>query len=160
MPPGAEVCILGTGGAARAAFAACRLRDVSLVLSSSRKPEAGRELLERFEFGGSYDPLADAHNIHTAEVIINATPLGMAGHEPMPRAVLEYLADPMPGAAVLDMVYSPLETEFLRVAAEAGCRTVDGLAMLIGQAAAAFEKFFGQPAPREHDAELRALLTS
>lgn len=160
MPPGAEVCILGTGAAARAAFAACRLRDVSLVLSSSRKPEAGRELLERFEFGGSYDPLADAHNIHTAEVIINATPLGMAGHEPMPRAVLEYLADPMPGAAVLDMVYSPLETEFLRVAAEAGCRTVDGLAMLIGQAAAAFEKFFGQPAPREHDAELRALLTS
>ncbi len=42
----------------------------------------------------------------------------------------------------------------------AGSRTIDGLAMLIGQAAAAFALFFGAPAPREHDAELRALLTA
>jgi shikimate dehydrogenase len=160
MPPGSEVCILGTGGAARAAFAACRERDVSLVLSSSRKPEIGRELLERFEMGGSYGPLADAHNIRTAEVIINATPLGMTGGSPMPTAIFDHFRDPLPDAVVMDMVYSPLATEFLRAAAEAGCRTVDGLAMLIGQAAAAFELFFGQPAPREHDGELRALLTA
>ena len=41
----------------------------------------------------------------------------------------------------------------------AGHRTIDGLNMLIGQAAVAFEKFFGLPAPREHDADLRELLT-
>ena len=160
MPPGSEVCILGTGGAARAAFAACRQRNVSLVLSSSRKPEVGRALLEEFEFGGCWDELEDDHNILTAEVIINATPLGMAGYPPMPASILAHLGDPMPEAVVLDMVYDPLETELLRAAAAAGCRTVDGLELLIGQAAAAFELFFGAPAPREHDDELRALLTS
>ena len=158
MPSGSEVCILGTGGAARAAFAACKQRDVSLVHNSSRRPDKGRELLERFNLGGSSRDLADEHNIQTAEVIINATPLGMTGGSSMPPTVLDHMRDPMPGAIVMDMVYNPLETEFLRVAAEAGCRTIDGLAMLIGQAAAAFENFFGQPAPREHDAELRALL--
>jgi shikimate dehydrogenase len=159
MPPGAEVCIIGTGGAARAAFAACRERDVALVLSSSRNPELGRVLIEDFRFGGCASSLEDPHNIQTAEVIINATPLGMAGAPPMPEAILEHVRDPLPGAVVLDMVYNPRKTAFLETAAQAGCRTVDGLSMLIGQAATAFRLFFGEPAPREHDAELRALLT-
>jgi shikimate dehydrogenase len=160
MPPESEVCILGTGGAARAAFAACKRRGIWIVLSSARNREAGKVLLEQFKMGGSFKPLEDAHNVRTAEVIINATSLGMTGHPPMPVEVLEHLRHPLRGAVVFDMVYSPLQTEFLRSAASAGCRTVDGLTMLIGQAAAAFEKFFGQPAPREHDAELRALLTA
>ena len=45
-------------------------------------------------------------------------------------------------------------------AGQRGLETVDGLAMLIGQAAVAFEKFFGAPAPREHDADLRKVLTA
>ena len=159
MAPGAEVCVLGTGGAARAAFAACQHRNVALILSSSRNPALGATLLHEFDFGGCADLLDDKNNIQTAEVIINATSLGMTGCPPMPSSVLEHLRDPMPDAVVMDMVYSPLDTDFLRAAGAAGCRTVDGLAMLIGQAAAAFELFFGQPAPREHDAELRALLT-
>jgi shikimate dehydrogenase len=56
------------------------------------------------------------------------------------------------------MVYAPLETPLLKEARRLGLRTIDGLQMLVAQAAVAFEKFFGQPAPREHDAELRALL--
>ncbi|MET0180022.1 MAG: shikimate dehydrogenase, partial [Novosphingobium sp.] len=63
-----------------------------------------------------------------------------------------------PDTIVFDMVYAPLETGLLRAARQRGMRTVDGLAMLVGQAAAAFTLFFGQPTPREHDAELRALL--
>jgi shikimate dehydrogenase len=51
-----------------------------------------------------------------------------------------------------------VETPLLAAARKAGFPTVDGLAMLIGQAAAAFEKFFGVAAPRQHDAELRELL--
>jgi len=53
-----------------------------------------------------------------------------------------------------------LDTELLAAARSSGLRTVDGLAMLIGQAAAAFRLFFGEPPPRQHDAELRALLTA
>ncbi len=60
---------------------------------------------------------------------------------------------------VYDIVYAPLETPLLAAARARGLRTIDGLAMLIGQAAAAFELFFGHAAPREHDAELRAVLT-
>lgn len=160
MPPGAEVCVLGTGGAARAALAACKRRNISLMLISARNQEAGWALHCEFGFGGGVYPLDSAHNIQTAEVIINATSLGMTGKDPMPRAILGHLADPMPDAVVFDMVYSPLETELLKCASQAGCRTVDGLVMLVGQAAVAFGKFFGQPAPRQHDAELRAMLTS
>ena len=64
-----------------------------------------------------------------------------------------------PGSIAYDIVTDPVETAFLTNARAAGFATIDGLAMLIGQAAAAFELFFGQPAPREHDADLRALLT-
>ena len=60
---------------------------------------------------------------------------------------------------VYDIVTHPLNTPLLVEARERGFSTVDGLAMLIGQAAVAFEKFFGAPAPREHDAQLREILT-
>jgi shikimate dehydrogenase len=60
---------------------------------------------------------------------------------------------------VYDIVTDPVETDFLKRARAAGFRTINGLAMLIGQAAHAFEKFYGQPPPREHDRELEGLLT-
>jgi shikimate dehydrogenase len=53
-----------------------------------------------------------------------------------------------------DMIYHPLRTQFLERAAEAGLATVDGLAMLIGQAAPSFEAFFGAAPP---DIDVRAL---
>ena len=58
------------------------------------------------------------------------------------------------------MVYEPIETDLLRQARERGLVAIDGLAMLIAQAAAAFEHFFGEEPPREHDPELRELLTA
>jgi shikimate dehydrogenase len=51
----------------------------------------------------------------------------------------------------MDMVYKPLETQFLRLARARGHRTVDGLEMLIRQAAPSFEAFFGQPPPEGVD---------
>ena len=59
---------------------------------------------------------------------------------------------------IFDMVYAPLETPLLAAAQQEGFATIDGLSMLVGQAAEAFELFFGQPAPRDYDDELRALL--
>ena len=63
-----------------------------------------------------------------------------------------------PETVIFDMVYSPLETPLLAAARARGLATIDGLTMLIGQAAAAFELFFSATAPREYDAELRTLL--
>ena len=158
MPAGSEVCILGTGGAARAAFAACKRRQVGTVASSARRREAGLALLEEFGLQGYARPLDDVLNFQCAEVLINATSLGMAGKDRLPKAVIDNLENPE--LVVFEMVYSPVETELLKAARGLRLRAVDGLAMLIGQAASAFRLFFGQPAPREHDAELRALLTS
>ena len=64
-----------------------------------------------------------------------------------------------PGLVVYDLVYAPLETPLLREARARGLSTLDGLQMLVGQAALAFEMFFMEKPPREHDAELRELLT-
>ena len=90
------------------------------------------------------------------DLVVNASPLGMAGQPPLAFD----LSHAPPRSVVYDIVTHPLETPLLVAARDAGFRTVDGLAMLIGQAAIAFAQFFGCPPPREHDAELRALLTS
>jgi shikimate dehydrogenase len=93
-------------------------------------------------------------------LIVNATQLGMGGQEAMPAFVLEELSTAARDALVFDMVYAPLNTALLEAARGRALRTADGLLMLVGQAAVAFEKFFGKAAPREHDVELRTLLTS
>jgi shikimate dehydrogenase len=88
-------------------------------------------------------------------LLFNATSLGMAGQPPL-KVDLSMLPD---DAVVFDAVYAPLETGLLKAARARGLATIDGLEMLIGQAALAFEIFYGAAAPRAHDAELRALLT-
>jgi shikimate dehydrogenase len=91
-----------------------------------------------------------------SHVIINASSMGMNGSTPVPIDLAAYYPDTI----VFDLVYSPLETPLLKQARELGLRTIDGLEMLVAQAAEAFALFFGQPAPRQHDAELRKLLTA
>jgi shikimate dehydrogenase len=77
-------------------------------------------------------------------LVVNATTLGLGGGAG-PAAAFRSMA---PGAVALDMVYRPLRTEFLDRAARAGLAAVDGLAMLIGQAAPSFEAFFGARPPQ------------
>jgi shikimate dehydrogenase len=133
-----RVVLIGAGGAAKAARAAlANARDIVSIT---------RHNIENVEL------VADA------SLIINATPLGMAHAAPMPEALLAALPSAAPGATAFDMVYQPLDTPFLQAARAAGLRTVDGLAMLIGQARQAFRFFFGAEPPAEHDAELRHLL--
>ena len=161
--------VLGTGGAARAIVTALAAEGFTLVLAG-RNPDKARAMLDELapanENGGS-----EHHAVNLAhfaqptdfafddregclDLVINASPLGMRGQLPL---VFDWSHAP-PGAIAYDIVTDPLETEFLTGARTAGHRTIDGLNMLIGQAAAAFELFFGEVAPREHDAELRGLL--
>ena len=90
------------------------------------------------------------------DLVINASSLGMQGQPPL---AFDWSHAP-PGSIAYDIVTAPRDTVLLQTARAAGHRTIDGLSMLIGQAAVAFERFFGQPAPREHDAELRRILTA
>lgn len=97
-------------------------------------------------------PFGDA--LPPANLLVNASPLGMTGFPDFPLG-LDSLAE---DAIVFDLVYVPRDTTLLRAARARGLRTIDGLSMLVGQAAVAFQAFFDRPAPREDDAELRELL--
>ncbi len=158
--------ILGTGGAARAIVTALYDEGFTLVLAG-RNPGKARAMLDELAPEGDHHAVSLNHFANPTgfefddregclDLIVNASPLGMEGQPPLP---FDWSHAP-PGSMAYDIVTNPLDTEFLKSARAAGFRTLDGLNMLIGQAAVAFEKFFGQAAPREHDAELRERLVS
>ena len=157
--------VIGAGGAARAIVAALADQGFTVVLAA-RDPAKARTLLDQLAPGGEHhtpplEHFATATDFafddrsQLLDLVVNASPLGMAGQAPLPFD----LSHVPPGSTVYDIVTNPVQTPLLAAAAVAGFATIDGLAMLIGQAAAAFEKLFGQPAPRQYDAELRELLT-
>lgn len=158
--------VLGTGGAARAIVAALAARNLVIVLAGRDEAKA-RAMFDELAPGGDnhavrLDHFATATDFAfddragCLDLVVNASLLGMVGQPPL----MFELSHAPPGSVFYDIVTAPAETDLLRRARAAGFRTIDGLAMLIGQAAAAFEMFFDRPAPRAHDAELRALLTA
>ena len=157
--------IIGTGGAARAIIAALASHNFTLVVAG-RDPANARALLDELPPEGEHHAIDIAHFTDPTDcafddregccdLVINASSLGMQGQPPLP---FDWSHAP-PGSIAYDIVTAPLHTAFLQEARASGHRTIDGLSMLIGQAAVAFEKFFGAPPPREHDAELREILT-
>jgi shikimate dehydrogenase len=158
--------IIGTGGAARAIISALASHGFTLVVAG-RDPGKARALLDELAPGGEHHAIDLAHFADTTDfafddragcldLVVNASSLGMQGQPPL---AFDWSHAP-PGAIAYDIVTAPLDTPFLQDARAKGHRTIDGLSMLIGQAAFAFEKFFGQAPPRQHDAELRAILTA
>ena len=155
--------VVGTGGAALAISYALDRSNFTIVsvARDTGRALALRKRLELFDddlvtdLAGLDCEIEWGERHDVLDLLVNATPLGMEGFPPLPVSVR---SQPR-GTIVYDLVYHPLETGLLREAREAGMTTIDGLAMLIGQAAIAFELFFAEPAPREHDGELRELLT-
>ena len=159
--------VLGTGGAARAIVAALAGEHVVIVLAG-RDPDKARALLDELDPAGEHHVAPLDHFAEPTDfafddregcfdVVVNASPLGMAGQPPL---AFDFSHVP-PGSIVYDIVTHPLDTPLLNAARAAGFRTVDGLSMLIGQAAEAFERFFGQAPPRDDgDAALRQVLTA
>ena len=157
--------IMGTGGAARAIITALADKGFTLVVAG-RDPGKARALLDELAPKGEHHAIALSHFADPTDfafddregcldLVINASSLGMQGQPPLP---FDWSHAP-PGSIAYDIVTAPLDTPFLQGARAKGHRTIDGLSMLIGQAATAFAHFFGAPPPRQHDAELRALLT-
>lgn len=151
---GAPVAVVGAGGAARAVLFALARAGVGHVTLFNRSPLKAAGLLATFGLKGDVVPL-DAP-LPEAALLVNTSPLGMTGQPP-----LDLDLDPLPeDAVVYDIVYAPLETPLLAAARARDLQTVDGLEMLIGQAALAFELFFGAAPPRDRDPELRERLAA
>ena len=142
---GAKVLLLGTGGAGQVAALRLAVEGVSelfLVEYVREKAEAvAQEIHRRFPqvkttIGFPQGPV---------DLLVNATPLGLKETDPLP---LDEKNFPLRQArAVYDMVYRPAETRLLKAAKAAGCKTANGLGMLLHQGAKAFEIWTGQPAP-------------
>jgi 3-dehydroquinate dehydratase/shikimate dehydrogenase len=139
---GRPVTIVGGGGAARAA-AYTLGRAGARVTVRARRPEQAAEVAA--STGCAHGPLAALAD-DSWDVLINATPVGSGaqpGESPVPSELLR------PGAVVFDMVYEPRPTPLLRAAHAAGCRTVDGVEMLVAQAVGQFEAWTRAEAPVE-----------
>jgi shikimate dehydrogenase len=142
-PNGMNVVVLGAGGAARAVVHALGAAGVASVVVINRNADRGARAAALAFGRGRVGSLAD---VETAELIVNATPVGMgagATESPLPDAALHA------GHVVVDLVYHPADTVLLRTARAAGAITVGGLGMLVHQAAHAFTRWTGVTAPVE-----------
>ena len=149
---GAPTLVFGNGGAARAVVYALltALHPASLTIAA-RTPAPAEALaadVARFDERGALRvvPLAEAGPaVRQSRLVVNATPLGMHPHED--ATVWPAVKDFGSEQTVYDLIYAPTETRLLREAAARGAQTVGGLAMLIGQAATAFEQWTNRPMP-------------
>jgi shikimate dehydrogenase len=137
---GKSVVIIGAGGAARAAALALQTRGAAVTVLA-RDPRKAAEVAAAVGCTGG--ALGDVQ-AYGWDVLINATPVGSAANP---------LVTPIPasahraGSVVFDMVYDPLETQFLRDAQSSGATIIDGLEMLLAQAVVQFEMWTGRDAP-------------
>ena len=133
------VAVLGAGGASRAVICALLDRGASEIRLTNRSADRA-QLLAR-----AFGPRVHVHDwdqrgamLADCDTLVNTTSLGMQGQPPLTLA-LDRLS---PGAIVSDLVYAPLETPLLAQARAQGHVAVDGLGMLLHQAAPGFERWF------------------
>ena len=144
-PAGKKVVILGAGGAARAIAVELGLAGVSDITIVNRAAARGEELAtllrDRIKIQAQYAPLAGEYSIPPdAAIFINATSIGLGDAKarvPIAPASLR------PELIVADVIFNPPETWLIRTAADRGCRTLDGLGMLVNQAVIAFKIWTG-----------------
>jgi shikimate dehydrogenase len=142
-PQGARALVLGAGGAARAVTFALGGAGARVEVCA-RRPDAAEAAARLSGAAGGcvrWGERADA--AAAADVVVNATPIGMGDDDQtaVPAGVLHS------GQVVVDLVYHPLETPLLQAARASGAKAVDGLGMLVHQAALQVEEWTGHPAP-------------
>jgi shikimate dehydrogenase len=146
-PAGRRCLILGAGGAARAvavALAGAGCADVAVVNRTAERASAVAALAGPV---GRVARFGDDADVAQADLVVNATPVGMAGAGAENQGWLVPPSLLHRGQVVADLIYAPRPTSWLAAAADAGARTVDGLGMLVHQAAAQLELWTGLPAP-------------
>ena len=156
QPQAGPAAVFGAGGAARAVIAALIEVGVPEIRVANRTRPRAEAL--RADFGAKltvYDWVHAPNMLEGATTVINTTSLGMSG-KPDFRVPLDGLERQ---ALVTDLVYNPLKTQFLLEAESKGCTIVDGLGMLLHQAAPGFERWFGHR-PEVDEATRNAVLSA
>ncbi|SLN24554.1 Shikimate dehydrogenase [Pseudoruegeria aquimaris] len=154
--PDGPAIVLGAGGASRAVLSALIEAGVPEIFLANRTKARAEALKD--EFGAKVkviDWVQVSNVLPDAALLANTTSLGMTGAAEM-RLPLDNLTSK---TVVTDIVYTPLRTPLLDAAEMAGCTTVDGLGMLLHQAAPGFERWFGQR-PDVDDALRAAVLAA
>lgn len=152
-----KAIVLGAGGAARAIIYGLLTRGFHEIDIVNRSPSRARQLAEDLQPQGArrlvpVDWAERSGALNGATILVNTTSLGMTG-----QPALDLPLEALPIQAVVhDIVYAPLETDLLRTARQRGNPVVDGLGMLLHQAAPGFARWFGQK-PQVTD-ELRQLV--
>jgi shikimate dehydrogenase len=152
---GKSCLVLGAGGAARAVVKALGDLGAAAIAIAARTPERGEEVTAQVGHGDTRvcDWDEAGAEAEAADVIVNATPVGMREGDPLPGTSFNS------GQVVVDLVYDPPSTEMVERARSAGADAWGGLGMLVHQAAAAFRIWTGQDPPLEtmSAAALRAI---
>ena len=141
QPGAGPAAVFGAGGAARAVIAALIEVGVPEIRIANRTRPRAEAL--RADFGAKlkvFDWVQAPNMLEGAATVVNTTSLGMTGKSDF-RVPLDGLEKT---ALVTDLVYNPLKTHLLLEAESMGCTVVDGLGMLLHQAAPGFERWFGQ----------------
>ena len=156
-PAGRRCLVAGAGGAARAVVLALAGAGASRVTVVNRTPERAREAAALAGSAGATVDVAEqeavAEAVRAAELVVNATPLGMSGTDTRRddmEPARQWLVPPgllHEGQVAADLVYVPRPTPWLVEAANSGATTLDGLGMLIHQAAAQLALWTGQDPP-------------
>jgi len=137
---GKHVAIVGAGGGAQAIGFGIK-REGGRITIINRSRQSGEQLAD--SLGCDFTLLAEVKKL-PYDIVINATPAGMTPHNdctPLKPGLLEA------GTVVMDTVYNPLKTRFIKDAEKAGCHAIDGVSMLVHQGAVQFELWTGQNAP-------------
>lgn len=163
---GKSALVLGAGGAGRAVVYSLIRKGIKKLFLANRTISRAEKLIAEIEKNTNFrkgvltaidfDETMLARYLNLCQLVVNATSVGMRPeHSATPYAFKNRVDDLL----VADVVYNPLETQFLKSARRAGAQVVDGLDMLIYQAVAAMRIWLDSPAPISFDYEgLRALL--
>ena len=139
---GRRCVVLGAGGAGRAVARALGGAGAAEVVVVNRSPGPAARAAE---LAGRAGRVGGPSDVGSADLVVNATPLGMAGGGPPELPADPALLDAR--QVVVDLIYHPADTPLLQAARARGATTVNGLGMLVHQAAHAFTRWTGRPAP-------------
>ncbi len=149
---GADIVLLGAGGAARSIGVECALagaRRITVINRDAGRGQALADVIAKETAAASrYIPWKGAARIpEGADILINATCVGLHPHgDECPDVDFDGVK---PGMTVCDVIFNPVDTPFLAEAARRGARTIDGLGMLVNQGAINYTLWTGRPAPRD-----------
>jgi len=142
---GSKVLLLGAGGAGRTAALKLAAENVAELFLVNRTVIKAEEIAAEIKKQFPAVKVAVGYPKAGVDLLLNATSLGLKPEDGSPLDEKQFSLKQ--ARAVYDMIYKPAETKLIADAKAAGCKTANGIGMLVGQGAKAFEIWTGQPAP-------------